>query len=406
MRIVVVGAGIGGLTLALAAAKRYHDVVVLERSPVLAEVGAGVQLSPNATCLLFALGLEPALRAVAFTPEAAEVRDRRSGSLLLRTELGAAAERRWGAPYLQVHRADLQALLLRALEDEPRVRLRLGEAVSAVGQDGDSAWATLEHGETVGGELLVGCDGLRSTVRAALWGERPARYAGQSAWRGLAPVERLPEGLIATAATVWTGRGRHFVHYPVRRGALINVVGVVEDRTSAPESWREPGDRAQFAAHFAGWPEPVAELIAAVDEVWRYALHDRPPLPTWSRGPITLLGDAAHPAPPFLAQGAAMAIEDAESLARHVTADAPIAAALSAYEAERHARAARVQAWAIRNAKLFHLPNLLARGLFATVTIVDQIQPARGQGRLDWLYGYRPYRDGSFQRRTIRFTVD
>jgi salicylate hydroxylase len=392
MRVILAGAGIGGLTAALALARRDIAVTVIEASPTLGEVGAGLQLSPNATRILFQLGLETPLRAAAFAPQAAEVRDRRSGRRLLRTELGPAGERRWGAPYLQVHRADLHALLVQAVRDKG-VDLRLGGRLTGVSQTAASIDVDLEVNNrtiTLAAEALVGCDGIRSAVRGALWGEQPARYTGQTAWRALVPAERLRPGLIAPLATVWTGLGRHIVYYPVRAGALINLVGVVAKRDPPPESWTQAGDVAAMAADFAGWPEPVAALIAAADAAWRYAIHDRPSLALWSKGRASLLGDAAHPAPPFLAQGAGMAIEDAEALARHLAGPQPVELALQSYEVERRARTAKVLDWSRRNAHLFHLPSPVARGLFGAAGVIDAVTPAAAERRFDWLYGYRP----------------
>jgi salicylate hydroxylase len=318
------------------------------------------------------------------------VRDHLSGALNLRTRLGAAAEARWGAPYLQVHRADLQRLLIDAATLSGVIDIRLGATADAVDQDSERASVRLQTGDTVTGDVVIGCDGIHSKVRTALWGERPAQFLGQAAWRGLAPADRLPRGAVGSLAAVWTGADRHIVHYPVRGGALINVVGVVARRSWRAESWTAQADRSLFAADFEGWPTPIPELIAAVETPWLYAIHDRPRLPRWSQGRVSLLGDAAHPAPPFLAQGAAMAIEDGEALARHLSASAAIEDALAAYEAERKSRTARVQSWSRRNARLFHLPSLAASGLFGVAAHLDRLSRAAPEARLDWLYGYRP----------------
>jgi len=389
LHLILVGAGIGGLAAALALSDRGVGVTLLEQAAAIQTVGAGIQLSANATRLLFRLGLEAPLRAVACAPQAVEVRDHDTEALNLRTRLGAFGEARWGAPYLQVHRGDLQRLLLDAAAKRP-INLRLGAKVEAIDDDGARAYVRLDGGEALAGDAVIGCDGIHSHVRAALWGEQAARFIGQAAWRGLAPADRLPEGAVASIAGVWTGADRHFVHYPVRGGALINVVGVVEQRRWRAESWTAEADRSQFAADFQGWPAPIPEMIAAVETPWLFAIHDRAPLARWSKGRLSLLGDAAHPAPPFLAQGAAMAIEDGEALARRLAQSLDVAAALRSYEDERKSRTARVQAWSRRNARLFHLPGLAARGLFGAAAQVDRLKRAAPEARLDWLYGYDP----------------
>ena len=383
MRVIVAGAGIGGLAAALAVARRGADVVVLERASGFGEVGAGLQLAPNATRVLIGLGLEAGLRRIGFAPAAAEVRDTSDGRLLLRTELGAAAEARWGAPYLQVHRADLHALLLGAALGAG-ARLRPAAEVGEIDANAREV-RLLIGGETFAAEVLVGADGVRSRVRAAVAGETPARFTGQIAWRGLVEAGRLPQGLITAVATVWTAPGAHFVHYPLRGGELLNFVGFTRGRT-ASESWREPAGPGEIARAFAGWPEPVAALIAAQAAAgqagWRFAVHDRPARSEWTRGRVALLGDAAHPMRPYLAQGAGMAIEDAEALGRHLAGSLAPAAALAAYAVERRARVRRVQAWAERNGGVFHMPTTLRRAAFALARA--------GAADLDWLYGYTP----------------
>jgi salicylate hydroxylase len=390
VHVILAGGGVGGLTAALALADRAIAVTVLEQAPVLAEVGAGLQLSPNATRLLIGLGLEESLKRAGFAPEAARVCDHATGALLLHTPLGALGEARWGAPYLQIHRADLHGLLLDAAKQRPQIAIRLNAGLVAVSQSDHGVMASTAGGETVAGDVVIGCDGIHSTVRTILWGAQKPRFTRQVAWRGLVPQDRLPTGLITPFAQVWTGGGRHFVHYPVRGGALVNFIGVVEQARWADDSWTAQGDPSALRAAFAGWPAPVEGLIAQTEAPWIYAIHDRPPLARWSKGRISLLGDAAHPAPPFLAQGAGMAIEDAEALARFLRTNANAEAALLAYERERRGRTARVQAWSRRNARLFHLPSLAARAVFGAASALDQAAGAEPAARLDWIYGYQP----------------
>ena len=392
------GAGVGGLTAALALAARGIDGVVCEREPVLREAGAGVQLGPNAVKVLDALGLAGPLRAAAFAPEAVEVRDGASGRLLMRTPLGEAAVRRWGAPYLQVHRADLQALLLEAVRACPRAELRFGAAAVAVDPAGR---LRLEDGTGVDADVAVAADGLRSACAASLWGDEAPRFTGWTAWRAVAPVSAVGAGVPPVAA-VWTGPGRHLVHYPVRAGREVNLVAVTAARGWREESWTARGDPAELAAAFAGWPTPVGELLAAVGETWRWALFDRPARRRWRRGRATLLGDAAHPMLPFLAQGAAMAVEDAAVLAGALARSGPGSepgseagsepgsgpasgpeAALDAYERRRAPRTAAVQRWSRGNARLFHLPGTAARAVFGLGALTGA-----ADARLDALYGW------------------
>ena len=385
MLVALVGAGIGGLTAALLLRARGVDLVLLEQAESLGEAGAGIQLSPNATRILVGLGLGPALERAACEPQAIEMFEGESGRPLLRLPL-QTARTRWGAPYLHIHRADLQQILTDALAAEGGASLRLSSRVAAI--DADVGVVHLEGGEAVSADAVIGCDGLRSVVRTALLGDTQPRFTGQTAWRGLVAPDRLPEALRTPGARVWLGPARHFVTYPVRGGALVNFVGIVERRDWRTESWTEQGNPAELAHDFAGWAEPVRAVIAAAETAWRWALFDRPPLPRWSFGRTSLLGDAAHPMLPFLAQGAAMAIEDAAALARHLTAGPGVEAALKAYEGERRDRTARVQALSRRNADLFHLSPLPSRAMFGAAAALDRLDPSGGMRRFDWLYGY------------------
>ncbi len=389
MRVTIVGAGVGGLTAALALAGRGVRPVLLERAGELGEAGAGVQLGPNAVRVLDRLGLGAELRAAACAPDAIDVRRASDRRRLLTLPLGEAAARRWGAPYLQAHRADLQAILLGAVRARGAADLRLGAGVADVAPNGA---VRLEGGETLLADAVLIADGVRSRLRAAVApGETGPRPSGQTAWRALVPADALAADL-AVGAGVWTASRRHFVHYPMRGGALVNLVGVSERGGGEGESWRAPGDPAAFAALFGDWPEPVASLVRAAPQVWRWALHDRPPAHAMARGRLALVGDAAHPVLPYLAQGAAMAVEDgwaaAEALAGANGDDAE--ARLAAYAAERLPRVRRVQRASARNGRLFHLPDPVAGLVFGAARALERGDPARAMARLDWLYGGGP----------------
>jgi salicylate hydroxylase len=384
---IVVGGGIGGLTAALALAGRGLRVTVVEQAPQLGEVGAGIQLSPNATRVLFALGLEPALGEIAFRPQAVEARTWRRGVALSRVELGDALVGRFGAPYFHVHRADLIDVLARAVASEPLVALRLGAACARIESSERGAAALLASAERLESDLVVGADGIRSAVRESLFGPERPRFTGNVAWRGLVPASALAGAEVRPVAALWMGPGAHFVHYFVRGGALVNFVGVVERGDWREESWSARGEKRDLLRDFSGWHPTVRAIVALAPEdgCFRWALFDRDPLPRWSRGAATLLGDACHPTLPFMAQGACMAIEDAAALATCVSA-APageIPAALARYEALRRARTAGIQLGSRRNASLYHMrrPASWLRNL--------RLRAGRGLGgQSDALYRY------------------
>jgi salicylate hydroxylase len=358
-RAIVVGAGIGGLTAALALARKGMHVTVVEQAAQLGEVGAGIQLSPNATRVLFALGLEPALAGLAFRPEAVEVRTWKRGGMLSRVPLGDAVAARFGAPYFHMHRADLIAELAEAVAHEARIEVRLGAACARCESRERGAEMTLASGERLAADLLVGADGIRSAVREALFGPERARFTGNVAWRGLVPATALASADVRPVAGLWMGPGAHFVHYYVRGGALLNFVGIVERSDWHDESWTARGEKRDLLRDFSGWHPTVRAMVesAPEDGCFRWALFDRDPLPQWSRGAATLLGDACHATLPFMAQGACMAIEDAAVLAECVgtAPSAAIPVALARYESLRRTRTAGIQLGSRRNARLYHM---------------------------------------------------
>ena len=390
---LVAGGGIGGLAAALGLADAGFAVAVHERAPALEEFGAGLQLSPNATRILARMGVLDTLKGLALEPRAMVVRRARDGVQLARMELGETALKRWGAPYLFAHRADLLRALLDRVAQHPAISLNLDSAVRgfALAENGGLRVA-LQKGllrvETRA-DLLIGADGLRSAVRErlGLGGPKDIVFTGDVAWRALIPASRLPDVLRRPEAWLWLGPRGHLVHYPLRGGSVVNVVLVVEDaRRDAvgAEGWNHPGDPSVIGFEVKDWAPEVAKLVAAADD-WRgWPLFDRPPIREWAAGPVALLGDAAHPMVPYLAQGAAQSIEDAAALGAALAANSDAAAALAAYSAARAARAGRVQTEARRQHTTYHLrgPAAFARDL--------AIRALGGEGlakRYDWLYG-------------------
>ncbi len=360
-RVLFVGGGIGGLTAALCCARQGLPASVFEQAPEFGEVGAGIQLSPNCTRVLHDLGLASELSAVGFLPQGVEMRDWKSGRVLSFNPLGDAALEQFGFPYYHVHRADLLQVLVKAARENPRIALHTDARVERIAPRTSGAAVEI-GGVTHEGDLLVGADGIHSVVRTALFGAEAPTFTGNVAWRGLVPADRLPPGLVRPMATAWWGPNKHFVHYYVRRGELVNCVCVVEKQGWEVESWTERGDQAELKADFAGWHDTIQQLIDHMDPdaCYKWALFDRPPMARWSEGCVTLLGDACHPTLPFMAQGAAMAIEDAAVLARCVSQAGDLPESLARYESLRRSRTARVQAGSRRNARIFHLAGFKA----------------------------------------------
>jgi salicylate hydroxylase len=388
--ILIAGAGIGGLVLALALVVKGFRATILEQAERLDDSGAGIQVSPNATRILIDLGLGPALSSIAFAPEAIRVLSGPTANELARLPLGQAAAFRYGFPYWVIHRGDLHSALLKAVQSSANIALRLGTRVEdfAIHSRGVTvqAWTRSKPVEEQG-IALVGADGVWSTVRARLGDAEGPRFGQRTAWRALVPASAVSEEQRQPVTSLWLGPNAHLVHYPVRAGKWINIVAIVEDAWHQI-GWNQPGARSEIMSRFASWASEAQALLATPPDAWsKWALYDHAPLRRWSRGPITLMGDAAHPMLPFLAQGGAMAIEDAAVLARCLaqTPDDP-PAALRGYEGLRRFRTARVVRHARRLGTIYHLagPAAMVRNL----TLVA----AGGPGLLasyDWLYDWR-----------------
>ena len=334
---------------------------LFEQASTFDEPGAGLQLSPNASRVMHDLALETALRSSAFLPEAIEIRHWKSGRLLAAYPLGEHVRGTYGFPYYLVLRADLVTCLADAARDDPRIELHMGARVERIHQSRSSVAVSINSSHDVG-SMLVGADGIHSTVRTALFGNESPTFSGDIAWRALVSATGLPEGMMRPVVTIWWGPGKHFVHYYAGDNTQVNCVGVTRKDEQQPTSWIESGDYAEFQNDFAGWHRDVQTLIDRTerDGCYKWALFDRSPMPRWTDHRITLLGDACHAALPFMAQGAAMAIEDAAVLARCIAQDTDVPAALAHYESLRRDRTAQVQRRSRQNAKIFHLSGLSA----------------------------------------------
>jgi len=390
LSVGIVGAGPGGLTLALACHRAgLTDVTVYEQAATIETLGAGLQLSPNATRVLLALGLRDTLREISFYPQAVHFRACRNGYLIAMRPLGRFSESRYGAPYYHVHRGDLQQALLERAR-QCGITVATSHGLSSLRQDDSQVVAGFTDGSERAHGVLVGCDGIHSAVRAALFGDSSPRFTGHLAWRGLVPADRLPRDLLEPVVTAWLGPRKHFVNYFVRGGDLVNFVGVVEDASWQAESWREPGDPALLRRDFADWHPVIGRIIDASEDVFRWALHDHAPLATWTRDRVTLLGDACHPMLPYLAQGAAMAIEDAWVLARMLDQwEEEPERGLAEYEHYRRPRTGQVQARSRAQGEEFHLADrwkIRARNL--KLGFGSRYLPELAMQQFDWLHGY------------------
>lgn len=381
--VLIVGAGIGGLTLAHALLRRGKTVQVLERATALESVGAGIQIPPNAMKVLRNLHLDDAVMERAFKPEAIETRMGQSGRSVFKIPLVEYAASRWGAPYLHIHRADYIALLSESLPDGI---IQLGAKVTSYGQNTERVSVTLSDGMSVNGQYLIGADGIRSSVREQILGPDAPKFTGNVAWRAVVPIDRLGDFAPSPTACAWFGSGRHAVTYRLGAdGEMVNFVGVVERDDWQEEGWSNVGDTHDALFDFDGCHPIIRKLIENADNLHLWALFDRDPLPKWVDDRVALMGDAAHPMLPFLAQGAAMAVEDAWVLAEVISNGDD----LSAYQTRRHTRTTKVQAASRANMGLFHKASRTAQLMtYGPMWMAGKLAPNIVHRRMDWLYGY------------------
>src|SRR5215467_5826391 len=385
-KIIVVGAGIGGLAAALALLRRGLDVEVYEQAAELKEVGAGVQISSNGSRVLHALGLAEALARVQVTPSRRVLRHWSTGETWDWFALGAATAQRYGTPHLMLHRGDLHAILAAAVRAQKPDAIRLGKRCVVATQTADRAEVRFADGSGATADAVIGADGIHSQVRECLFGADRPQFTGCVAWRGLVPMDALPAGIARMLGTNWLGPHGHVLHYPVRRGEIMNFISIVERDDWQVESWVVHGATGELANDFRGWHPDVHAIIRKIAVPFKWALMVRPPMESWSRGRTTLLGDACHPTLPFLGQGGVMAIEDAYVVAACLKKYfGEPARALARYEAIRRDRTAAVVRKAHENRKQAFSPKL-AEGVAAEVT--RDWQQVRVKERMDWLYDY------------------
>ena len=410
-KVLIAGGGIGGLTAALACLHHGHEVVVLEQAAELSRVGAGIQIPPNAMKVLQALKLDAEIIQRGFSPLALEARMGTTGLRLFQIDIGAATADTgcWGAPYVQIHRADYVDVLATALAARAPEALVTNASVNSFTQNGKGVSVILNDGRRFDGDVLIGADGIHSVVRRQLFGADHAVFTGNSAWRATVPIEKLGDYAPPPTACVWMGRGRHCVTYRLRGSQLVNFVGVVEHNnwpndfhvaSLQDEAWSRQGSKQEMQADFAGWHKTITHLIEQLETPHQWALFDRQPMKNWVQGRVALLGDAAHPMLPFMAQGAAMAVEDGWSLAAALASVTPntvtvmqdgddVRVALARYQRHRLKRAHRAQAASRDNAQTFHQRSLWGQvKTYAPMWLGGKVAPNAVRARLDWLYEY------------------
>ena len=415
LHAVIAGGGIAGLTCAVTLCQQQWRVTLIEQAPEFSEVGAGLQLSPNGVRILEALQVMPFLEQSLFEPEAIEMRNGLTGKPVFRLAMRDTALKRWGARYLNVYRPDLVDALLQRLQtyvQNGQLQLQNGQRIDGYRQTPDELLVEFEKSSTLNADLLVAADGIQSSLRQQMHKKEDAqpRFTGNVAWRAVVPVDAFGDTPPPPTACIWTGDSKHAVTTRIRGGRWVNFVGVVEQDSWREEGWRIRGTHEEAHADFAGWNDTITQCINAADELYRWALYDREPLPGWSDGRVVLVGDAAHPMLPSMAQGAVQSIEDAYSLSiildtflKDASKDSKKSASTNAYtdttakaiEAacaefynQRIKRTSRVQKLSASNMKLFHTRGHLQQ--------MAKFEPARVAGKFapwvlyrmnDWLYG-------------------
>ncbi len=398
--ILIAGGGIGGLAAAIGLAAKNHDVIVLEKAARLGEIGAGIQLGPNAFHAFDYLGVGDAARAIAVYIDRLRLMDAVGGEEITHIDLGEAFRKHFGNPYAVIHRGDLHGVFLKACIASPRVELRTSSEVVGYAQDGASVTARLASGEAVTGAALIGADGLWSNIRKQLVGDGAPRVSGHTTYRSVIPTERMPEDLRWNAATLWAGPKCHIVHYPLQGWKLFNLVVTYHNDAAEPVA----GKPVSFDEVMRGFEHihPRAQAIIRHGSDWKlWVLCDREPVMNWVDGRVALLGDAAHPMLQYFAQGACMAMEDAVCLAHELAAQPDdIETALEAYRSRRVLRTARVQLQSRAIGEHIYHPagaHALLRNAVMSAKSSEQWYDILG-----WLYGGNGLGEGGFGTTTPR----
>lgn len=388
MRAVIVGAGIGGLTTALCLHKFGWQVRIVEKSDGIDEVGAGIQLSPNAMRIFEKLDLDKEIVDAGFLPEAIEMRLGISGMRLIRSEVKRGCIRRYGSPYVHIHRADLIDVLVKAVNSRlSKDAIALNSEFEAYENGEDEVTVSCTGQNQIECDLLIGADGIHSSVRTQFLGSDRPSFTGNVAWRAVVPVESLKNSVPDPTACIWVGRKKHAVTYLLRNGELANLVAVVEHNEWVNEDWTAEGSREEALKDFEGWHPTITSIIANSNLLYKWALCDLRPLPKWSDGRVVIIGDAAHPMLPFVAQGGAMSIEDAWVLANCVSKNKSIKESLNDFYDLRIERTTMIQKMSRKNAILFHLSALSKRIVsYMPIWVIGKLFPQFGLSLQDKIY--------------------